>query len=274
MNERPLSSVRLLVVDDDTDLRAFMQDLLIEEGYDVDVGATMDEALALLDTRLYHLVLTDLLSHSISAPLRSAQIILAHSRPTPVVALTGWTISPMEVTRAGLACLIPKPFDLTDLLSMIAAHIEPRLSATQQRQAETLRRFCDAINAGDVSESLSVCADDLRIFGPQEPLGETGATVAGQAACRAFIEDALHDQPSLRIDAYMMYPHEHGLALRYQKSWSASGMPSGRATTSGALFVRFNDGRISQIEMRSEALAWASPPPERAWLGRQQDSQS
>lgn len=274
MNERPLSSVRLLVVDDDNDLRAFMQDLLIEEGYDVDVGATMDEALALLDTRLYHLVLTDLLSHSISAPLRSAVTILAHARPTPVAALTGWTISPKEVTRAGLACLIPKPFDLSDLLAVIASYVEPRLSAEQQRQAETLRRFCDGINAGNPSESLSVCADDIRIIGPQNPLGESGATAAGQTTCRAFIEDALRGQPSLRVDDYMVYPHDHGLALRYQKSWSASGMPSGRATASGAMFVQFSDGRISQIELQSGALVWTDLPPERAWLGRQQDSQS
>ncbi len=274
MNERPLSSIRLLVVDDDSDLRAFLQDLLVEEGYDVDVGATMDEALVLLDTRLYHLVLTDLLSHSIAAPLRSAVTILAHARPTPVAALTGWTISPREVTRAGLACLIPKPFDLSDLLALIASYVEPRLTAEQQRQAETLRRFCDGVNAGNVSESLSVCAADLRIIAPENPLGESGDAVEGKAACRAFMEDALRNQPSTQFDDYVIYGDEQGLALRYQKSWAASGLPSGRATTCGALFVRFNEGRISQIEMSSPDLTWKELPPERVWLGRQQDSQS
>ena len=274
MSERPLLSARLLVVDDDNDLRAFMQDLLIEEGYDVDVGATMDQALALVDTHLYHLILTDLLTHSNSAPLRSAQTILAHARPTPVAALTGWTISPLEVTRAGLACLIAKPFDLADLLAVIASHVEPRLSAEQQRLAEALRRFCDGISTGNIDEALRVCCEDLRIIAPENPLGDSSATVAGLAACHGFIEDALGSQPSLRIDDCVIYGHERGLAARYQKSWSASGMPSGRATASGAMFVRFNDGRISQIEMQLGDAARNAPIPERAMLGRQQDSQS
>src|SRR5512146_220799 len=106
MNQGPLVPPRLLVVDDDSDLRGFLADFLLEEGYAVDTAATLDEALALIDLRLYHLVLTDLLAHSVTTPLSSALTILAHARPTPVVALTGWNISADDVKRAGLPRLI------------------------------------------------------------------------------------------------------------------------------------------------------------------------
>jgi CheY-like chemotaxis protein len=274
MNDRPLSPTRLLVVDDDNDLRVFLQDFLIEEGYEVDVGATMDEALSLIDTKLYHLILTDLLSHSSVTPLRSALTISTHARPTPVAALTGWNISAAEVKRAGLVELIAKPFDLTDLLATVSAHVEMRLTPDQRRHAEALRQFCDAINAGDVEACLAVCVDDLRINAPDNPLGEPAEPLAGRIECSRFIRSILRSEPAMRFDDYLIYPHDRGLALRYQKSWSASGLPGDRATMSGAMFVQFTDGRIGQINMQAPDLAWSAFPSSSSTIGRQQDSQT
>jgi CheY-like chemotaxis protein len=261
MNKRSLSSPRLLIVDDESDLRLFLQDLLMEEGYQVDISATLDEALALIDAHVYHLIVTDLLMHSTAAPLRSALAIYTRARPTPVMALTGWNISAAEVARAGLTRLIAKPFDLTEFLAAIAATVETRLSAEQQRQAETLRCYCDAFNAGDLGASLATCVDGVRLYPPDKSLGEPEPVVAGRDACLTYLEGLRRAHPDLRLEEYLTYPHPKGLALRYLMSWSTPETPNGRTSVAGALAVQFNGERISQISMLTRGPWDAFPPP-------------
>lgn len=273
MNERSLSPARLLVVDDESDLRLFLRDLLTEEGYVVDSAATLSEALSLIDTHVYHLILTDLLLHSTAAPLRSALAIHTRARPTPVVALTGWNISAAEVTRAGLARLIAKPFDLTELLALIASSVEIRLSAEQQRQAETLRRYCAALSAGDLDASLAACADDVQLCPFDETPGESGPIVAGRAACRSYLDGLLRAQPDMRLEESLIYPQATGLALRYLKSWSAPGAPDGRASASGAFAARFSGEHISQISVLTRDSSSEAFTPPTASLPNRQDCQ-
>jgi CheY-like chemotaxis protein len=261
MNERSLSSPRLLIVDDESDLRLFLQDFLMEEGYRVDISATLDEALALIDAHVYHLIVTDLLMHSTAAPLRSALAIYTRAHPTPVIALTGWNLSAAEVARAGLTRLIAKPFDLTEFLAAIAASVETRLSAEQQRQAETLRRYCDAFNAGDLGASLATCVDGVRLYPSDKSLGEPAPVIAGHDACLTYLEGLRRARPDLRLEDYVIYPHPKGLALRYLMSWSTPETPNGRASVAGALAVQFNSERISQISMRTRGPWDALPPP-------------
>ncbi len=50
---------RILVVEDDADLRPLLQHVLISGGFDVDVTSTVSTAMARLDERDYDLVLAD-----------------------------------------------------------------------------------------------------------------------------------------------------------------------------------------------------------------------
>jgi len=51
--------VRILVVDDELSMREFLSILLDREGYDVTVAGSADEALRLMETALFDLVLSD-----------------------------------------------------------------------------------------------------------------------------------------------------------------------------------------------------------------------
>lgn len=55
-----LNEARLLVVDDEESLRITTAAILEKEGYIVDTASSGDEAIALIDTTDYDLVLTDL----------------------------------------------------------------------------------------------------------------------------------------------------------------------------------------------------------------------
>jgi len=256
MAERKISPPRLLVVDDDSDLRLFLQDLLTEEGYDVDVGATLDEALALIDTHVYHLILTDLLTHTLSDPLRSAATVRQAAHPTPIVALTGWNITAADVAQAGLARLISKPFDLDELLDAIASCLETPLSAEQRRQAEVVGHYCDAFNAHDFDTCLALCADDVRFDASAPQLtGPTGRLV-GQATMRAVLQHMLLYAPDMRMDDYLIHPQTKGLALRCMKSWIATAAPDGRTSMPASMFFQFSGERITQISLSMDGQNW------------------
>jgi len=51
---------RILVVDDDATILELLEDLLVEEGYEVETAADGHQALEALDSRLYDLVLLDI----------------------------------------------------------------------------------------------------------------------------------------------------------------------------------------------------------------------
>src|SRR5271170_1033175 len=50
---------RILLVEDDPDLRPVMEQILLEEGYEVDVTGTMADGCELLGCRAYDLVIAD-----------------------------------------------------------------------------------------------------------------------------------------------------------------------------------------------------------------------
>lgn len=50
---------RILIVDDDADLRFIMEHVLIDAGYRVDVAPSMSSAIGLLQSRAYDLVIAD-----------------------------------------------------------------------------------------------------------------------------------------------------------------------------------------------------------------------
>ena len=258
MNDASSSAPRLLVIDDDSALRAILHDLFTDENYQVDLAASLDEALTLLSTHVYHLILTDLLAHSSSDPLRSAIIIQREAQPTAVMAVTGWNVTTAEITRAGLARLIPKPFDVAELVKIVAASL-PSLNAEQQRDAEAARQFCAAFNAQDAEACMAVCAEDVRIEPPEEPLWASSRPIIGRSACSAHLKYGWSVIPELRIEEYLIIPQPSGLALRCVKSWANHSALDVRKVVTDTMTLRFTDGRISGINVQLNGVRWQSP---------------
>lgn len=268
MVERAPLPLRLLVIDDDADLRQFLQDLLAEEGYVVDASGSLDDALAMIEAHVYHLILTDLLTHSSAEPLRSALTVRQHAQPTPVMALTGWTVTPAEVTRAGLARLIPKPFDLSDLLAAVASvRPEATLTPEQQRQAADVARLLDAYNVGDFEASLALCADDVRMrYDADDPLADRGLCDCGIACVRERLAYGRRLNPDTRILEYACFPMAKGIAIRCVKSWSTPDAPGGYITLPVTLNIQFSGDRIREISLTGNSQRWRALIPESAFL--------
>ncbi len=252
------SAPRLLVIDDDDDLRLFLQDLLSEEGYLVDTSSTMDEALAAIDSHVYHLIVTDLLAHSAIDPLRSAIILLEAASPTPVMTLTGWSVTAEEVAQAGLIRLVPKPFDITDLLGAVAACCRTSLNPQQQRWAEIVRDFCAAVDANKLDALVALCRDDVRIAVDLGGQRDSPETITGRASYRTQLDQCRSARPDMRFDDYAIYPQPNGVALRSVISWQSPGALNGRAHVAASMTFQFADQLISQLTIRATDSRQAS----------------
>jgi DNA-binding response OmpR family regulator len=247
------SPPRLLVIDDDADLRLFLQDFLTEEGYRVDVGATMPEALALIDSHVYDLILTDLLTHSTADPLHSAIIVRERAYPTPVIALTAWGISQAQIAQADLARLVAKPFDLTNLLAEVGACLTRPWSAEQKRWAETIERYLAAFSAGDLDACVANCADNVRVVPSQQQELDALAlpSMQGRAALRAHLERQRHVTPDNRIQEYALFPLPNGIAMRCMKSWQSANAVLGRVSQAITVMFVCDASGITEIRFRS-----------------------
>lgn len=112
---------RVLIVDDDDDVREACVDVLIDEGYEVTMARNGDEALELLRRGLRPgVILLDLMMPVMSGfEFRAQQLADPSIADVPVVVLTAGSVSERLYALRPLACLA-KPFELDELLRVIA----------------------------------------------------------------------------------------------------------------------------------------------------------
>lgn len=114
---------RLMVVDDEAWLGAFLRELLQESGYTVDVFTSAREALAAFDAgqERYTAVITDLTMPQMSG-LELAGAIRARDADMPIVLCTGAARAPDPATAAsaGIRHVLPKPIPVAELQAVLA----------------------------------------------------------------------------------------------------------------------------------------------------------
>jgi CheY-like chemotaxis protein/two-component sensor histidine kinase len=128
-----LRGLRVLVIDDERDARELVQAILADRGCEVTLASSVDEALALLDTRLPDVVLAD-----ISMPNRDGYELIRELRSRtserggdlPAAALTAYARAEdkTRMLAAGYSLHVPKPIDPNELVDVVA-------SLTQFRRA-------------------------------------------------------------------------------------------------------------------------------------------
>lgn len=112
---------KLLLVDDEADIRLILKFRLEKAGFEIVTAADGDEAYGLLETGAFDVVLTDLkmpimdgieLYHRIKANARLKHI------PVLVMTATAERYTPQALEGVGEGKLL-KPFEIADLLEMI-----------------------------------------------------------------------------------------------------------------------------------------------------------
>ncbi len=130
MNDRKSLRIRVLIADDDADMRDFLVQALSEEGYATLCAKNGEEALKLMKGGDFDIILTDLKMPGATGMdvLRCAQAGSLH-QPTILMTAFGTIDSAVEAMKHGAYSYITKPFDLDDLLQLLrelAEQILPR----------------------------------------------------------------------------------------------------------------------------------------------------
>ena len=127
---RPAPGARVLVVDDEAEVRSALSDILRLEGHAPVACADGARALRAMEAEVFDAVLTDLGMPGLSGwdVARAAKQL---QPTTPVVLVTGWgdSLDGADARRHGVDFVLPKPFDIGEVRTLLARcmpHREPR----------------------------------------------------------------------------------------------------------------------------------------------------
>jgi two-component system nitrogen regulation response regulator NtrX len=121
-----MSNARILVVDDEADIRDLVQEILSEEGYAVDVASNAAEARASCVRQPPDLVLLDIWMPDTDGISLLREWQRNHSVSAPVVMMSGHgTVeTAVEATRLGAVDYVEKPLSLAKLLRTVRGAID------------------------------------------------------------------------------------------------------------------------------------------------------
>ncbi|MDP4029804.1 MAG: response regulator [Gallionella sp.] len=141
---------KILVVDDDANLRKTLADILSIKGYETAVAASGAEAIAAAEREKFSLALIDLRLPDMPG-LEVMARIKAISPLTEVIILTGNASmdTAIEATRLGAYSYLLKPYQMDDLLRKIKHGVE-------RQQAQEMQKLFRALldNSGDAIEVI------------------------------------------------------------------------------------------------------------------------
>ena len=108
----------VLVVDDASEMRSLLRDVLEPSGYEVATAASSAGALAAMSQRVPDLVITDLMMPGMSGiSLRAVMLRRAELASVPVIVLSAYWARPGETLDA--VAVLPKPVNLDRLLDSV-----------------------------------------------------------------------------------------------------------------------------------------------------------
>jgi DNA-binding response OmpR family regulator len=116
---------RILVVDDDIELRETVTEVLSGEGFDVSTVGDAEKALDLLDDPGFDLVLLDLIMPGMGG-MTAVPLLKKRSPKTRIIMISAFsTVSnAVEAMRLGADDYITKPFKIEELLTAVRKNVE------------------------------------------------------------------------------------------------------------------------------------------------------
>jgi len=130
-----MTASRILVVDDEADIRGLLKEILSEEGYEVDVAADATQARSSRATQVPDLVLLDIWMPDTDGItlLREWSVTDGYDCPVVMMSGHGTVETAVEATRLGAYDFVEKPLSLTKLLRTVERALDAgrrkRLSA-------------------------------------------------------------------------------------------------------------------------------------------------
>jgi two-component system response regulator PilR (NtrC family) len=194
-----MNAPRVLVLDDEADLRELLEITLIKMGLDVDSAATLRQARALFDENDYALVLTDMRLPD-GLGLELVREIAASGKGTPVAVITAYGSADNAVValKAGAFDYIAKPVALDALRVMVRSAL--KLSEAGGAAGEGGATGSRLIGSSPAMQSLR--AQIARLARSMAPISITGESGSGKelAAREIHAQSSRANKPFVAVN--------------------------------------------------------------------------
>lgn len=198
MMERTAPKSRILVIDDEADIRESLETLLELEGYEVDLAQNGTEGERKLESRAYDLVLLDLMMPDKSG-MEVLRDLRERDRYTPVFMITayGSIEAAVQAVKLGANDYFPKPWDNEKLIIEIDRVIDAqRLQDENTQLKRALKQRYSFPNIVGKSEKMMRVLDLVtQVASSRSTILITGETGTG----KELIAKAIHTS-SPRVD--------------------------------------------------------------------------
>ncbi|NQU15979.1 MAG: sigma-54-dependent Fis family transcriptional regulator [Desulfobacteraceae bacterium] len=188
---------RILIIDDDDQLRKSFEKLLSEEGYMVEGAPSGEAGLKLVHEKVPDLVILDMRLPGMNG-LETFQAIHEVEPKLPVIIMTayGTTETAIEATKMGAFDYILKPFDIPDMLGVIGQALE---AGRFMRSPVDMDAVPDGASKEAIIGSSRVMQDVYKAIGRVAPTGATVLVRGESGTGKELVARAIY-QHSLRAD--------------------------------------------------------------------------
>ena len=170
-------NIEILIVDDNSDIRNILNELIIDAGYKTRVAANYNQALSEIDKRMPDVAILDVkLDKGDNDGIQLLSHIKSKNNDVPVIMISGHANIEMAVNslKHGAFEFVEKPFDRPRLLNFISRAVENLNLKTQNKEYENkLFSSYDLIgesknisNIRDQIEKISLTESRIFINGP------------------------------------------------------------------------------------------------------------
>ena len=170
-------SVEILIVDDNSDIRNILNDLIIDAGYQTRLAANYNQALNEIDKKMPDVAILDVkLDKGDNDGIQLLSHIKSKNTDVPVIMISGHANIEMAVNslKHGAFEFVEKPFDKTRLLNFISRAVENLSLKTQNKEYENklfssyelIGESKNIVNIKDQIEKISVTESRIFINGP------------------------------------------------------------------------------------------------------------
>lgn len=263
MSTLAASPIRILLVEGDPDLQDTLSDLLNEEGYELRIVSTLEEALEQLQVSTFALVLADLFAGRSPHSFTAAHILRRRAWPIPVGLLTSIASSRETTQQTDFSFVLPMPFEVDGLLLLIAAVLNQPFTQEQSQQAQTIKPFLKAIETADWQTLARLCTEDITFYPPRQSPPASTRKVQGLKAFHDYVEAVRRNLRGFVFEEVRIYATPKGLAIRYLGAWL--GEDDAICRLPAVTLFRFEGERIRQVKAH-----WSNPERYRALLQHMQ----
>jgi len=118
--KRKQQKARILVIEDEEDVRQLLSDILTNAGHDVEIAADGSQGIELFEKKEFDLVLSDLGMPGMSG-WEVAEKVKSINDKVPVALITGWnvTLDGSKMNDSGVNLVVQKPFKMDQLLNLV-----------------------------------------------------------------------------------------------------------------------------------------------------------